>query len=97
MVLKGIEGMDLGAAQGKKGKPEDIKKAAREFEALFINNLFKVMRESVPKGGLLDGGRGEEIYTSMLDEALSAELAKRGGIGLANIVLKQWEPKKVKE
>lgn len=97
MVLKGIEGMDLGAAQEKKGKPEDVKKAAREFEALFINNLFKVMRESVPKGGLLDGGRGEEIYTSMLDEALSAELAKRGGIGLANIVLKQWEPKKVKE
>ena len=44
--------------------------------------MLKTMRESVPKDGLLSGGKGEEIYTSMLDEALSKEMSERGGIGI---------------
>ncbi len=41
------------------------------------------MRATVPKTGYLDGGKSEEIYTSMLDARLSKELAAERGIGLA--------------
>lgn len=75
------------------GRPDDLKKAAKEFEAFFLNYLLKTMRESVPKDGLFGGGTGEEIYTSMLDETLSKEMAKKGGIGIAELMLKQLEHK----
>ena len=71
-------------------KPETgLKKATKEFEAFFLSYMLKTMRESVPKDGLLSGGKGEEIYTSMLDEALSKQMSERGGIGIGELMLKQ--------
>jgi flagellar protein FlgJ len=74
---------------------EDLKKAAREFEAFFLNYLLKTMRESVPKDGLFGGGTGEDVYTSMLDEALSKEMAAKGGIGIGELLIRQLEPDKM--
>lgn len=68
---------------------EKTKKAAEDFEAIFINYMFKTMRESISKSGLLDGGKAEEMYTAMMDEELSKAIAHRGGIGLGSILLKE--------
>jgi Rod binding domain-containing protein len=41
------------------------------------------MRETVPEGGALDGGAGEEIFSGLLDSRI-AELAaaqQHGGVG----------------
>lgn len=80
--------------QTKPQRPDDLKRATKEFEAFFLTQMLKVMRESVPKDGLLSGGKGGEIYTSMLDDALSKEMADRGGIGIGQLMLKQLEQKK---
>ncbi len=61
----------------------EVKKACADMESLFIFYLLKEMRATVPKTGYLDGGKSEEIYTSMLDARLSKELAAERGIGLA--------------
>ena len=37
---------------GRQTEVADLRGAAHEFEAYFISNLLKVMRETVPKGAL---------------------------------------------
>jgi peptidoglycan hydrolase FlgJ len=66
-----------------------LKKACSEMESLFIDYLFKEMRSTIPKSELINGGKGEEIYLSMLDSQLSKELASKGGIGLSSAIYNQ--------
>ena len=64
-------------------------KTAREFEATFIGQMTQLMLESVPSDGEFSGGHGEEMFRGVLAEKLGAEIAKKGGIGLAPAVLDQ--------
>ncbi|MCC6501682.1 MAG: peptidoglycan DD-metalloendopeptidase family protein [Deltaproteobacteria bacterium] len=74
------------AVDGRQG----LKEAAAEFESLFINQMLKSMRETITKGELFHGGNAEEIYTSMLDTELSKNMARSGGIGLSEMLLRQF-------
>ena len=77
------------ADKGPGGKRIDegkLKKACGDFESIFISQLLKEMRKSIPKSGLLDGGGQQDMYLSLFDEELSKSLAKRGGIGLGKIL-----------
>jgi flagellar protein FlgJ len=66
-------------------KEKRLKKACADFEAIFVEQLFKTMRASVPNSGLLEGGRAEEIYTSMLDQQIAQEMALgQSSFGLAH-------------
>ena len=49
-----------------------LDKACGDFEAIFVQQLFKTMRASVPESELFNGGRAEEIYTSMLDQQVAS-------------------------
>jgi len=61
-----------------------LAKACADFEAIFVEQLFKTMRASVPESGLMNGGRAEEIYTAMLDQQIAHEMALgQGSTGLA--------------
>ncbi len=62
-----------------------VKKVSKEFETLFIDMMLKSMRESVGKDKITDGGHGEEVYRSMLDQEYAKSLTERGGLGLAAI------------
>ncbi|MBI2400869.1 MAG: peptidoglycan DD-metalloendopeptidase family protein, partial [Deltaproteobacteria bacterium] len=68
---------------------KELKRAVADFESLFINQMFKSMRETIGKSELFHGGKAEDIYTSMLDTELSKNMAQAGGIGLANMLLRQ--------
>lgn len=68
---------------------KELRAAAAEFESLFINQMMKSMRETIGKSELFHGGNAEDIYTSMLDTELSKNMAKSGGIGLADMLLRQ--------
>lgn len=68
---------------------KELRRAAEEFESLFINQMLKSMRDTVVKSDLFHGGNAEEIYSSMLDTELSKSMAKAGGIGLADMLLRQ--------
>jgi len=63
-----------------------IEKACTDMESLFIFYLLKEMRATIPKTGFISGGRGEEIYTAMLDSQLAKELAAERGIGLSPLL-----------
>jgi flagellar protein FlgJ len=72
------------ALQGK--SPAQLRKACAEMESLFLDQLFKEMRKTIPKTGFMHGGRAEEIYTSMLDSHVARELSAARGIGLASLL-----------
>lgn len=57
---------------------------AEQFEALFLGQLLKGMRKTVPVSD--EGNTAREIYQEMHDEMLASHLAKRGGIGLAAMI-----------
>jgi len=67
----------------------ELKEACCELESLFINYLFKEMRQTIDKSGFISGGRAEEIYTSMLDTQMAKQFAHKGGIGLSSMFMEQ--------
>lgn len=66
-----------------------MKAACESFESIFLHQLFKQMRATVPESGLLEGGMAKEIYTDMMDGEVSRKLAGEKGIGLARMLENQ--------
>jgi len=73
----------------EKGTDAELSDACRQMESLFIHHLFKEMRATIHKSGFVSGGRAEEIYTSMLDAEMAANISTRGGIGLSEMLRHQ--------
>ncbi|MEA1014148.1 rod-binding protein [Sphingosinicella sp. LY1275] len=62
---------------------------AREFEAVFLGQMAKIMMETVEIGDQFSGGHGEEMFRGVLAEKLGAEMARAGGVGIAPAVMEQ--------
>jgi flagellar protein FlgJ len=65
---------------------ERLDAAMRQLEGVFVQQLFKAMRETVPDEGVVSRGSGEEIFTSLLDERLASvvpEAWERDGLAEA--------------
>ncbi len=73
--------------------PEALKKAATQFEALFLDMVMKSMRDAAPAEGLMDSEQGK-MMQGMLDQQYAKALASRG-IGLADVLVRQMTPKGV--
>ena len=72
-------------------KQEDakLKDACKQFESLFLTQLFTQMRKSIPKTKLMGEGKDEEMFGSMLDQERAKAWAQADGIGLANLLYQQ--------
>jgi flagellar protein FlgJ len=66
-----------------------VREAARQFEALFMNELVKSMRATTLDSGMLDNG-GSKMGTDMLDGQLATQLSGLPG-GLSDAIMKQLE------
>lgn len=67
-----------------------LKQAAQNLEGMFVQQLFKAMRESVPEQeGIVSGGAGEDIFTGLLDQHLAAETPKHWAGGLSDAIYRQ--------
>lgn len=66
---------------------EDIREAAREFEAVFISQMIKPMFEGIETDNMFGGGKGEEVFRSMMIEEYGKEIAKRDITGLQTQVM----------
>ncbi|HWT70883.1 MAG TPA: flagellar assembly peptidoglycan hydrolase FlgJ, partial [Oxalicibacterium sp.] len=85
---KNLESLKTAARQNS---PEAVKAAAKQFEALFLNMMMKSMRDAAPQDGMFDNSQ-TRLYTSMLDQQMSQNLASRG-VGLADMLVRQLSPK----
>jgi peptidoglycan hydrolase FlgJ len=70
------------------GEGGRIRETAQEFEGVFIGMVLKAMRASVGSGGLFKNGMDTQTYRDMFDQEVGRQIAKGGGIGLAQLVLR---------
>ena len=92
-----MQGEDLAKVDQKdcfKGEETTLREACTEFESLFIYQVMKQMRKTLPQTKLIDGGKGEEIFTSMMDEELSRQMSSRQGMGLKDVLVEQLSGKR---
>ncbi|MEN2786116.1 rod-binding protein [Sphingomonas qilianensis] len=83
-------GLPITPAAARLPQPtNDPAATAREFEAVFIGEVTKIMLESANTDTGFSGGHGEEMFRGVLAEELGKEIAKRGGVGLAPAVMDQ--------
>jgi len=78
-------------APGLAANDSRLKSVCNDMEALFINHMLSEMRKTVTKSGMIDGGRAEEVYTSLMDAELAKDLARRGALGLSKMVNDQLD------
>jgi flagellar protein FlgJ len=73
------------AAQDRK-----LRQACRDFESILLFNLFKEMRRTIPKSGLLPPAPGKETFQMMFDQKIAEDLSQRGeGMGLQQVLYEQ--------
>lgn len=68
---------------------KELKKACQEFEAIILNILYKQMKSTVIKSGLIEEDPGTGIFESMYDEQLMEQASKTGSFGLAESLYRQ--------
>lgn len=71
---------------------KELRQACCMFEAMFTSILWKEMRKTVAEGGLVSGGFGEEMFTSLKDQAMAEATSQSGAMGLADMLERQLSP-----
>ncbi len=74
--------------QAQQDPDKALEKVARQFEAIFINMMLQGMREARLAEGAFDSDTGDS-FISMYDQQLSLALSEHGGIGLAEMMVRQ--------
>jgi peptidoglycan hydrolase FlgJ len=77
-----------GSAGPSSAPPTDprIKKAAQEFEAIFVRQMLKSVEKTTAAGAGTQATAGENTYGSMVVGALADSISKAGGLGLADVI-----------
>jgi flagellar protein FlgJ len=81
-------GQPKGATASRSKSDAELRKAAQEFEAYFVQQLMTQMRKAIPSGGLLHS-RGEDMFRDLMDEQVGKDIAKGHGFGLADSLYRQ--------
>lgn len=69
--------------------PAVLREVAGQFEALFIQTLFKNMRSSSLGDPIFGQSDQFEMYQGMLDQQLAVEMSKGHGMGIADMLVRQ--------
>lgn len=70
-------------ASGAESSSQQMRKAAIAYEANFLNEM--ISQSGLGKAGEnLGSGVGGDAFASLLTEQYSLEIAKKGGVGLAD-------------
>lgn len=74
---------------------DDLMKTAKQFEGIFLQQLFTAMDKTVDRTeGFLDGGAAEETFRGMFYERVASSVSERPGasqFGIAAAIYKQLE------
>jgi peptidoglycan hydrolase FlgJ len=82
------------AAPPRGAESKDLKSVAQQLEAVFVEQLFKAMRATVPQqDGIVTASAGEEIFTGLMDQHLAAETPSQWSSGIADALYRQLLPR----
>lgn len=65
--------------------------ACKGFETMFLDMMYRQMRQTVPKDTLFGHDNTDDILESMRDTAMVEKMSEAGGIGLAKTLYEQLQ------
>lgn len=68
--------------------PQALKAVAKQMEGLFVQMMLKSMRQASFKDGLFNTQQSE-MFTSLYDQQISQNIADKGRMGFADLMVKQ--------
>jgi hypothetical protein len=80
----GFKSMEL--TPGAKGRETE---ALKQYEQLFLFQMLKEMRKTVPDYGFFDSGGQKAYFEEMMDDFLAGEMASSGQLGVAKQMAQQ--------
>lgn len=83
-----VRALDSLKRASREDPQEGLKAAAKQMEGMFVQMMLKSMRDATFKDGLLNSQQ-TEMFTSMYDQQIAQEIAQKGDLGLAEMMLKQ--------
>jgi flagellar protein FlgJ len=72
------------------GQKKALKKAAEQFEALFLQEMLKSMRATVGDDELVDSA-AIQTYQEMFDREVALQMSKRGAVGISDMLVGHME------
>lgn len=75
-------------SSAKNRAQQELKDVVQDFEAVFLDMLFKQMQRTIPRDGYLNSDSGTTLYEEMFYEELSKSISRAGGIGLGERLYK---------
>ena len=96
MAIEGSSGLALDAAgfgglkrAAQREDPEALREAAQQFEALMMQTMLKEARAASQDE--LFGSSQMDSYYEMFDQQVALDMARKGGFGLADDLVRQLE------
>ena len=65
-----------------------VRKTAEEFKGVFLNVMMSNMFAGLETDGPFGGGQAEETYRSLFVEEIANEIARTGGVGIADALMR---------
>ncbi len=65
--------------------------ALKDMESLFLNELLKEMRKTIPDDGIFGKSPGRAMFQDMLDEVYAKKMAESNQLGIAEAIQKQLD------
>ena len=94
-TLPGMDAQTLNAVRSGKSfdvkNPKNLdalKKVGQDFEAQFLAQMLGHMFNGIKTDKMFGGGQGEDMYKSLMVEEYGKAIAKAGGIGVADQVVR---------
>lgn len=91
-LLAAARRADFGAP-GARPAPEDVQRAAKQFEAILVRQLLAPAIEPMMANSLGGSGSGGGVYGYMLTDALASSITQGAGLGLSAVVQSQLSPR----
>jgi len=86
-----LQGLNSLREQAREDQRAALKPVAEQFEAIFVQQIFKESRKVSFDDGWLDGNQGD-FYKDWHDKQLAQDLAAKGTLGFADTIVEQLLP-----
>lgn len=81
--------LGLGQSQQALSPKAQARQVAEQFEGIFINQMLSGMFEGLGQEDPFNGGYAEETYRGLMTETYADTIAKSGGIGIADNIMRE--------
>jgi peptidoglycan hydrolase FlgJ len=97
MNLSNLQGVpETATANAPKSSNKDLqslRQSCRDFEAIYVQEMHKAMRKTVPDGGLFEKDMADGLYREMLDMEMAKTSAAGKGNGIGEAMYQQLKGK----